>query len=144
MVQHDEESQEEWWKATIEERMTRARNAKFAIYYDGFDEKYECQFSEYRKGDIRLIPVSAVDLVGKKVEILLECGDSGEVWTLCSVISVKEKLADCLEFIVEIDRENGVREESESDDESLDDSQDIFSFPLIDYYLNNTLRFVST
>ena len=142
LVKHDEASEEEWWKGTVGDVLTRGRNPKFMLRYDGFEEDYQCKFSEYKNGDIRATKINSEDLLGKKVAILPENDVDGdqERWTVFKVVGINARVDISVEVLVQMESENVDDADSESDDDLCEDDQDIFSFPLIEFYLNNALR----
>ncbi|MBN3315818.1 SPINZ protein, partial [Atractosteus spatula] len=126
----DEKGRKVWYKGTVAEMRLDGQEYIFKIKYDGFRKMWWFDlWKDYMDSYLELLPVSAEDFVGKKVEhMFVSSEDGSECWWPGRVVNVN-RTGDL--FVVDYVEEGD------------DEVSGIIEYPLLDDYMNNEVRIVA-
>ena len=130
----------DWFEGVVVDiNETNNNDPDLYIIYDGYGSLYLFSYHEFKDGDVKLIPVSIEDFLGKRVSQRFEDEAQKHSWwengRVISMIDDSDELNP--EFVIEFDCVTELDHEDE--DESAIECE-VCTFNLFEDYLNNDLR----
>ena len=130
----------DWFEGVVVDiNETNNNDPDLYIRYDGYDSLYLFSYHEFKDGDVKLIPVSVEDFLGKRISQRFEDEAQKNSWwengRVISMIDDSDELNP--EFVVEFDCV--LELDHEDEDEAVIECE-VCTFNLFEDYLNNDLR----
>ena len=129
-----EDQEMDWFEGTVVGMHGgNGKNPDFLIRYAGFEELFLFSYCEFEEGNVKLVPLTAEDLVGKRISQRFEDEKHRQSWResgkVLSISHGSDK--ENPEFIVEFDYEVDADEGSDSEEDICTDSE-VCSFNLFE------------
>jgi hypothetical protein len=134
-----ENDEADWFEGVvIDISETNNQDPDLYIRYDGYDSLYIFSYHDFKDGNVKLIPVSEEDFLGKKISQRFEDeAQNHSWWENGRVLQIVEGSDDTNpEFVIEFDSQS---ELDGTEDEASTESE-VCIFNLFEDYLNNDLR----
>ena len=135
----NDESELDWFEGIVVGiNEMNSNDPDLYIRYNGYDSVYLFSYHEFKDGNVKLLPVTVQDFLGKKISQRFEDEAQKHSWwengKVISVVNDNDKINP--EFVIEFDCQPGL--DDEDDEPSVE--CEVCTFNLFEDYLNNDLH----